>query len=392
MVSVPDRSQHDPEGITDSSWGVEAQRRRPVPEQTTPSHPEGMPANGDRLWHPVRMQSLRAVIRGSALRFDPRLLSAIASRWNALTIGPLLLLLSGCVSTGYDYGSAAITHNDLPLRDNESQIERGRPIPILDGAGWVVGIPSKVMLLSTRVDNHSVSHETEESLQEYLDANGLDRVKVRLNQYAPLDEWRRLHGNKSVGPGWRYTLGTLATLGYTVLPGRLLGGDHYNPFTNTINLYSDHPAIALHEAGHAKDFSRRTYKGTWAAAYLLPGIALGHEEIATSDILSYLASEGRTDEQAAAYRILYPAYGSHIAGQINNLVPSPSSLAVTAACVVPGHVVGRWKASRVAPTRSGVEPSVPDDQTSSPGIVRLISAEPADQRSMTVPAGGFTEK
>jgi hypothetical protein len=265
-------------------------------------------------------------------------------------------LFSGCVSPGYDYGSRAVTENDLPLRDDEEQIERGRPIPVLDGVGWIVGIPSKVMLLSMRVDNHFVSHATEQSLQEYLDANGLDRVKVRLNQYAPLDEWRRLRGNKSVAPGWRYTLGALATLGYTVLPGRIIGGDHYNPFTNTINIYSDHPAIALHEAGHAKDFSQRTYKGTWAAAYLLPGVALRHEEIATSDALSYLASEGRLEEQQAAYRILYPAYGSHVAGQINNVVPSPSSLAVTAACVVPGHLIGRWKASRVEPVAEELEP------------------------------------
>ena len=275
----------------------------------------------------------------------------IASLW------ALVMLLSGCVSPGYDYGSRAVTENDLPPRDDEEQIERGRPVPIIDGIGWVVGIPSKVMLLSTRVDNHFVSHATEQSLQEYLDANELDRVKVRLNQYAPLDEWRRLRGNKSVSPGWRYTLGTLATLGYTVLPGRILGGDNYNPFTNTINIYSDHPAIALHEAGHAKDFSQRTYKGTWAAAYLLPGVALRHEEIATSDALSYLASEGRTDEQQAAYKILYPAYGSHVAGQISNLVPSPNSLIVTAACVVPGHLIGRWKASQIEPAAQEIEPA-----------------------------------
>jgi hypothetical protein len=301
------------------------------------------------------MRTWSAVFQGSALRSDTRLLSAIAPRWIALTTSSLLFLLSGCVSPSYDYSSRAITENDLPLRNDEEQIERGRPIPIVDGIGWIVGIPSKVMLLSTRVDNHFVSHGTEQSLQEYLDANKLDHVKVRLNQYAPLDEWRRLRGNKSVAPGWRYTLGTLATLGYTVLPGRILGGDNYNPFTNTINVYSDHPAIALHEAGHAKDFSRRTYKGTWAAAYLLPGVALRHEEIATSDALSYLASEGRTDEQQAAYKILYPAYGSNVAGQINNLVPSPDGLIVTAACVVPGHLIGRWKASQVESAAQEIE-------------------------------------
>ncbi len=359
MKPIPVAACGDLEGIKDSGRGIGAQRRPPVSEQTMPSHPGGMPASGDRLWHPVRMRSW-SVFRGSALRSDPRLLSAIASRWRVESFVLVLAgLLSGCVSPGYDYGSRAITQNDLPLRDDEEQIERGRPIPVVDAIGWIVGFPSKVMLLSDRVDNHSVSHATEQSLQEYLAANELDHVKVRLNQYAPLDEWRQLRGNKSVGPGWRYTLGTLATLGYTILPGRIIGGDHYNPFTNTINIYSDHPAIALHEAGHAKDFSQRTYKGSWAAAYLLPGVALRHEEIATSDVLSYLASEGRTDEQQAAYKILYPAYGSHVAGQISNLVPSPDGLVVTAACVVPGHLIGRWKASQVEPAAQEIEPTQP---------------------------------
>lgn len=304
-----------------------------------------------------------------------RFLSAIGPRCVPVTVCLFAALLSGCVSPGYDYGRRALTENDLPLAEEESQLERGRPVPVIDGIGWIVGIPSKVMLLSTRVDNHFVSHATEQSLQEYLDANGLDRVKVRLNQYDPPGEWKRLRGNKSVAPGWRYTLGTLATLGYTVIPGRIVGGDNYNPFTNTINLYSDHPAIALHEAGHAKDFSQRTYKGTWAAAYLLPGVALRHEEIATSDALSYLAAEGRAAEQQAAYRILYPAYGSHIAGQINNFVPSPTSLAVTAACVVPGHLIGRWKASRIEPDGEIVEPSAAAARNSQTGVVRLSDNE-----------------
>ncbi|MBI1309926.1 hypothetical protein GC176_01360 [bacterium] len=304
----------------------------------------------------------------------------------------LLALLSGCVSPGYDYGTRARTENDLPLKADEAQIERGRPIPILDGVGWIVGIPSKVMLLSTRVDNHFVSHGTEQSLQEYLDANDLDRVKVRLNQYAPLDEWRRLRGNKSVAPGWRYTLGTIATLTYTLVPGRITGGDHYNPFTNTVNIYSDHPAIALHEAGHAKDFSRRQYKGTWAAAYLLPGVALRHEQIATSDALSFLASEGLTGEQQEAYKILYPAYGSHIAGQVNNFAPPPSNLAITAACVIPGHLIGHWKASHVEPAGAVVEPAPSPALAATPGYVRLGDDLSLPQRPAEAPTDGFTEK
>jgi len=75
-------------------------------------------------------------------------------------------------------------------------------------------------------------------LTEYLEDNDLDSVLVRVNQYDPLGEWQRLVANKRLGAGWRYTVGTFELVKYTVLPGRLLGGDWYNPYTNTVNIYS----------------------------------------------------------------------------------------------------------------------------------------------------------
>ena len=86
---------------------------------------------------------------------------------------------------------------------------------------------------------------------------------------------------RAVGAGWRYTFGTISWLGDTIFPGRLLGGDHYNPYTNTVNIFSDAPAIGLHESGHAKDWARRKYKGTYAAIYGLPVVPLWHEAVAS---------------------------------------------------------------------------------------------------------------
>lgn len=269
------------------------------------------------------------------------------------SIGPcwafliLLLPASGCVTPGYQDASLSTSGVEHASFTDESQIERGRPHTLIDGVGWVVGIPSKIMLWNADVDSHFVSPHTELAIHDYLARNRLDDVKVRLNQYDPAGEWRRLKENKAVAPGWRYTLGAVATLGYTILPGRILGGDNYNPFTNTISLYSDHPAIALHEGGHAKDFARRKYRGTYAAAYLVPGLALVHETRATNDALSYVHAHGEAAEMRDAYRVLYPAFGSHVAGQINHFVPPPFDLAVTAACVIPGHIAGRHQAAGV---------------------------------------------
>ena len=232
----------------------------------------------------------------------------------------------------------------------ETQVERGRPRPVIDGVGWVIGIPSKILLWNRRIDNHDVSPETDSAIEEYLAKNELDTVKVRLNQYAPRDEWRRLVANKSVGWGWRYSLGTLSWLGETIVPGRLIGGDHYNPFTNTVNVYSDVPAIAIHEAGHAKDFARRRYKGTYAAVYLLPVVPLWHEAIATNDVLSYLRAEGDPSDEQAAYRVLYPAYGTYAGNAISSVVPVAGTPLYLAGAIS-GHIVGRIRASQIGEER-----------------------------------------
>jgi len=233
-----------------------------------------------------------------------------------------------------------------PVTDDRPQIQRGKARPILDATGWVFGIPGKILLWDRRVDNHRIGYETETMLAQYLDQNELEGVRVSLNQYRPGEDWSRLVRNKSVGPGWRYTLGTLSVLGETLLPGRLFGGDHYNPYTNTIHLYSDLPAIALHEAAHAKDFARRQWKGTYAAAYLLPIAPLYHESIATADVFAYLEAQSTPEQQAAAARVLYPAYGTYVGSAAGVIVP-PQSNPLYIASVIGGHVVGRRASARI---------------------------------------------
>jgi hypothetical protein len=233
-----------------------------------------------------------------------------------------LLVLSGCnpltprtiAHTGYRVAPELQAITGPP-------IERGKPRPIIDSVGWVFGIPGRLLLWDPKIDNHHISHHSEAVLAGYLVDNDLHHVKVRLNQYAPLQDWHRLRANKTVGWGYRYTLGTLSLLGEAILPGRIFGGDHYNPFTATAHIYSDLPSIALHEAAHAKDFSRRDYPGTYALAYLLPVVPLWHESIATRDVLAYTEASGDEHLQREAYRILYPAYGTYVGGALGFAVP-----------------------------------------------------------------------
>lgn len=245
---------------------------------------------------------------------------------------------------------------ELVEATQDSQVERGKRRPVIDGLGWAIGIPSKIVLWDRRVDNHNVSAETEEAIRRYLDDNDLDHVKVAINLYDPLDDWRRLQANKTVGWGYRYTLGALSVAGEAILPGRLIGGDHYNPFTGTIYLYGDVPAIALQKGGHAKDFTRRTYPGTYAFFAALPVARLWPEAIATGDAIAYAEQHKNPDLERESYRILFPAYGTYVGGALGRFVP-PVALPMYVGPVVAGHAVGRVEA-RLVPD---VEDQTPAD-------------------------------
>ena len=232
------------------------------------------------------------------------------------------------------------------LCENAPQTQRGERRKVIDTVGWVVGIPSKILLWNRRVENHNIGPETEAAIAEYLQVNNLDTVRVRLNQYRPGEDWRRLVRNKSVGAGWRYTFGAVSVLGETVIPGRIFGGDHFNPYTNTIHIYSDVPAIAMHEGGHSKDFARRKWKGTYAAIYTLPIVPLYHESIASRDVIAYLEAIGTTEQRASTSRILYPAYGTYLGSAVGTCIPNYAS-PIYYAGVIGGHVAGRVDARQI---------------------------------------------
>jgi hypothetical protein len=251
------------------------------------------------------------------------------------------VVCAGCAKLPYRYGGDYHTQNDAAFAPGEPQIERGRRAPIIDTVGWIVGIPAKILMLNHRIDNHNVSPETERGLQQYLANNDLDKVKVRVNEYDPLGEWSRLGRNKSVGWPARYTLGTLSCLGYTIFPGRIFGSDHYNPYTNSIYLYSDVPAMALYQGGHAKDFAGREYKGWYSLAYEIPLIDLWPQSEAAGDTLGYLCDTAQTPEIKDGYRTVGPAFAIGATRGFGSLGDVP----VVLPAVIGGHLVGQVEAA-----------------------------------------------
>ena len=266
-------------------------------------------------------------------------------KWAFVRLAVAALLIGGCKSQPlvYRYGGDLITHQDARLQPVEPQAERGRPHRFVDGVGWVVGVPRKVLLWDLRVDNHRVSPGTEIVLLDYLNQNDLDQVKVRINQYAPGDEWRRLKRHKSVGAGWRYTFGTLTWLGYTLFPGRVWGGDNYNPYTNTVSIYSDVPPLAILEGAEAKLAAKRKLKGTYAFWCRVPWIGyLVGDGPAYHEALQYLLAQGSVQRIREGTRILMPATGLAALQNISPLFGSPKAVAITAVVVAgTGQICGR---------------------------------------------------
>jgi hypothetical protein len=276
---------------------------------------------------------------------DARLVSAYRRTWRVL-LAAGSLLLGACVSVPYRYGTGRSSEDAAKSPPMQQQIMVGKPNKFLDASDWFwpESLLGKLLLWNKNIDSHQISPQTVASLTEYLAGNELGNVQVLVNDYRPGNQWRRLFKNRSVGAGWRYTFGVVSVVSYTILPGRFFGGDAYNPFTNSIYLYSDEPVIALHEAGHSKDFGSRKYKGLHAAIYQLPLASLYYEARASSDALSYVHCKDLALE-ADAYKLLYPAWSTYIGGNVGNFYESPW-LPLT---VIPGHVVGRIRAANLEP-------------------------------------------
>jgi hypothetical protein len=267
-----------------------------------------------------------------------------------LLVVALILAVNGCAKTSYFYGLPAAS-STIPraFTEGESQIERGEPYMLDSIASWTFGLFSKAILWNTKMDNHNISAETEQVLAVYLERNGLIDVKVRLNEYSPIDEWGRLFDNDGVGWGWRLTLGVISNLFYTFLPGRLLGGDNYNPYTNTVSLYSDLIPVALHEAGHVKDVMSRDWRGFYSAIGMLPLVSLTHEAEASGDAIGYFQDNKMRQEEVSAYKVLYPAFATYIGGEFAQfiIVQSGPAQLLFLIPVIPAHIIGRNKAGKV---------------------------------------------
>lgn len=242
---------------------------------------------------------------------------------------------------GSAFAESEVSRSSIGIRENlEPQIERGQPNIILDSVGNIASIPQKVVLLNPNIDSHIVRPRTEQFIKDFIKDHPeeMKDVKVRINQCSPIQELDRLVKNKHISLIWRIFPGIPATV-WTSLTGRILGGDNYNPYTNTISIYSDDPAVALHEACHAKDFMSRP-KGLETDAYaigrIFSPVALFQEFTASDEAIDYLKKKGNQKDELDSYSTLYPAFGTY--GGSYTGIPYGNI-----AGAIVGHGAGLWK-------------------------------------------------
>jgi hypothetical protein len=291
---------------------------------------------------------------------------------------------SGCASTGYRFSRFHPEESGEVTRQ-AVVVERGKPHKTLDRLAWIAGTPARIFTLNSKTNNHDVSDDTIAQLTTYLEENDLADVYVSVNDYNPRLQWRRLRENHSVSPFWRYTVGTVNWLGYTFVPNRVVGGDEYNPFTNTLIVSSDVPALVLAEAAYAKDIRSRRHPGLYAAVNDLPVVSLWRHSLATSDVLGYARAHQDWDTERQAYQVLYPQIGSTTFGPASHFVPVAGPFLSAAGALV-GHATGRTVAKVQEPiylTAAAANASPLDEGQQSADVAdtqSLAADEPQPQR------------
>ncbi len=214
--------------------------------------------------------------------------------------------------------------NDPQLEEklHEVLVTRGKENKIVDALRSFFSWPQKLLLWNRTVGSGELHEDAEKAVRLALADGDSASTHVSVNEYNPKIIWQRTFRNDKTSVLTKLTLGTMNALIYTVMPGRLLYGmgDHYNPFADTVVLYSDNLDLALHEAGHAIDFSEKQKKGLGPGLYTLGRfffpIQLYQEAVATGKAFEFTAEHGASEDVRSSYALLFPAFGTYLAASI----------------------------------------------------------------------------
>ncbi len=232
---------------------------------------------------------------------------ARALRWKSLArVLMATAIVGGCARDIYRYGSFADSAGDKPA---QVLVRHGEPHKTLDRLSDIVSWPRRA-ILPELPDRRNIAPETVEQVTRYLDQNDLQGVQVSVRDYQPREQWRRLRQSRVVPPLTRYSFGSLSVVRYTLFPGRVFGRNAYNPYTDTLYVNSNTPALLLHEAAFAKNVRRQVFPGPYAVASHLPILAGWSEFDGANEVLGYARAEHDWGLEEEAYQQVYPKVGA----------------------------------------------------------------------------------
>lgn len=194
--------------------------------------------------------------------------------------------------------------------------------PLTRTVSYFGNLPTKAILLSGDVGNYP-REETQDYIRSYVSNSGLENVTVREGHSRVLKDTLRLFSDKKLKDIpllSRLFVGVPTTL-FGGLIAKLTRADYYNPFTKTAHIYSDIPAVALHELGHAEDYQKRKWKTLYALGRSLPFVALYQEFKASRAADEALKSE----DKRQTGRYLVPAFATYL-GPVVGLATLPLTI------------------------------------------------------------------
>lgn len=194
----------------------------------------------------------------------------------------------------------------------------GKGLSLLaDSVGRVKGLPMALFLGQEKAHHHLQSFTKDELEAEIAHLKKDPRLQgtlIRLNHSDPVDTIKRLIKNKNVS-AFNKTLGTLAAFpnAYITAATRM---NHYNPTTDTVELYSKMPEIAHHELGHARDMKGSPATGL---AHSIENLALPSLGFSGAGPISQYAETRANEEAEKGYkgdikefrRRLWPGRGTY---------------------------------------------------------------------------------
>lgn len=226
----------------------------------------------------------------------------------------------------------------------EIEVTRGFASEIVELIRFLATLPEKLLLWNRTVGSGELSEDSEQVVRVFLAMHYSTATHVSINEYNPSLICKRVFENSSAPPLFKFTLGILEIIHYTLFPAKLIGGDYYLPIADTIVICSDNLAIALHEAGHAIDFAEQDRNGLGRGFYsitrMLPPVMLHQEAVATRKAITFAESCGEKLDVKHCWSLLIPAFGTYIAYVVAEYTEWNYGL-VLFSVLISSHMLGR---------------------------------------------------